>query len=335
MQISYGHIERCCLALIHGPRQNSESRRGAAGAGRLRIRAGRSRRRGRRNARRAGTRARAVATAGGSPGGGASCPELSPDTSWAIPARSATSAAAIRIGERHGLTRRTALARRRLAVDLADRGAIGPALRELDTARMSLDPHEQARSEVFRIGVLWLRRRLHRVARRHGARAEDAAPQPRSFLGGSTTPKPRRIARGAGRPQRGRAGSRPGPRPVRRASARRPPPSRWRVNWPASRTRAVTSPAAWRDSTRSTLMSSRPEPAPCTRSCARATLATAHLWTEALRSARSRAGNLQTIRARRPRGPAGSDPADPPGRRPGSGTCARPARTAIVRGATP
>ena len=63
--------------------------------------------------------------------------------------------AAIRIGMRHGLTRRTALARRRLAMDLADRGRIKAALRELDTARESLDPHEQARSEVFRIGVLW------------------------------------------------------------------------------------------------------------------------------------------------------------------------------------
>ncbi len=64
--------------------------------------------------------------------------------------------AAIRIGERHGLTRRTALARRRLAIDLADRGAIRSALRELDTAQASLDPHERARSEIFRIGVLWL-----------------------------------------------------------------------------------------------------------------------------------------------------------------------------------
>jgi len=53
--------------------------------------------------------------------------------------------AAIRIGMRHGLTRRTALARRRLAMDLADRGRIKAALRELDTARASLDPHEQAR----------------------------------------------------------------------------------------------------------------------------------------------------------------------------------------------
>ncbi len=63
--------------------------------------------------------------------------------------------AAIRIGTRHGLTRRTALARRRLAMDLADRGRIKAALRELDVARASLDPHERARSEVFRIGVLW------------------------------------------------------------------------------------------------------------------------------------------------------------------------------------
>jgi CHAT domain-containing protein len=62
---------------------------------------------------------------------------------------------AIRAGERHGLTRRTALARRRLALDLAGRGAITAALRELDLACAVLDPHEQARSEVFRIAVLW------------------------------------------------------------------------------------------------------------------------------------------------------------------------------------
>ncbi len=62
---------------------------------------------------------------------------------------------AVRSGERHGLTRRTALARRRLALDLAGRGAIAAAMRELDLARAALDPHEQARSEVFRIGVLW------------------------------------------------------------------------------------------------------------------------------------------------------------------------------------
>jgi hypothetical protein len=63
--------------------------------------------------------------------------------------------AAIRIGERHGLARRTALARRRLAMDLAGRGAIGRALGELDAAQAALDAHEQARSEVFRIGILW------------------------------------------------------------------------------------------------------------------------------------------------------------------------------------
>ncbi len=62
---------------------------------------------------------------------------------------------AVRSGERHGLTRRTALARRRLALDLAGRGAIRAALRELELARAELDDHEQARSEVFRIGVLW------------------------------------------------------------------------------------------------------------------------------------------------------------------------------------
>ena len=62
---------------------------------------------------------------------------------------------AVRSGERHGLTRRTALARRRLALDLAGRGAFTEAIRELELARAALDPHEQARSEVFRVGVLW------------------------------------------------------------------------------------------------------------------------------------------------------------------------------------
>lgn len=62
---------------------------------------------------------------------------------------------AVKVGERHGLTRRTALARRRLALDLAGRGAIAAAMRELELARVALDPHERARSEVFRIGVLW------------------------------------------------------------------------------------------------------------------------------------------------------------------------------------
>ncbi len=62
---------------------------------------------------------------------------------------------AVRSGERHGLTRRTALARRRLALDLAGRGAITAALRELELAYAALDAHEQARSEVFRVAVLW------------------------------------------------------------------------------------------------------------------------------------------------------------------------------------
>jgi CHAT domain-containing protein len=62
---------------------------------------------------------------------------------------------AVRTGERHGQTRRTALARRRLALDLAGRGAIAAATLELDLACAALDTHEQARSEVFRIAVLW------------------------------------------------------------------------------------------------------------------------------------------------------------------------------------
>jgi CHAT domain-containing protein len=62
---------------------------------------------------------------------------------------------AVRSGERHGLTRRTALARRRLALDLAGRGAITAAMRELELACAGLDRHERARSEVFRIAVLW------------------------------------------------------------------------------------------------------------------------------------------------------------------------------------
>jgi CHAT domain len=65
-----------------------------------------------------------------------------------------TTRAAIRIGERHGLARRTALVRRRLALDLAGRGDFSGALRELDIACAALDPHELARTEVFRIAVL-------------------------------------------------------------------------------------------------------------------------------------------------------------------------------------
>ena len=62
--------------------------------------------------------------------------------------------ASVRIADRNGLARRAALARRPLAACLAYAGAIGPALRELDTACASLDGLELARSEMFRIAVL-------------------------------------------------------------------------------------------------------------------------------------------------------------------------------------
>lgn len=62
---------------------------------------------------------------------------------------------AVRTGERHGLTRRTAMARRRLALDLASRGAVSAAMIELDLACAALNAHDRARSEVFRVGVLW------------------------------------------------------------------------------------------------------------------------------------------------------------------------------------
>ncbi len=61
---------------------------------------------------------------------------------------------AVRIGDRHGLARRAALARRPLAIYLAYSGAIGPALDELEAACAALDGLELARSEVFRIAVL-------------------------------------------------------------------------------------------------------------------------------------------------------------------------------------
>jgi CHAT domain-containing protein len=62
--------------------------------------------------------------------------------------------AAVRIADRHGLARRAALARRPLAIYLADTGAIGAALREIDTACAWPDEHERARAEVARIAVL-------------------------------------------------------------------------------------------------------------------------------------------------------------------------------------
>ncbi|MGO9957379.1 MAG: hypothetical protein ACLP50_15660, partial [Solirubrobacteraceae bacterium] len=61
--------------------------------------------------------------------------------------------AAVLLGERHGLHRRAALARRPLAVCLAYSGRIARALDEIDAAGAALDPHERARSEVFRIAV--------------------------------------------------------------------------------------------------------------------------------------------------------------------------------------
>ena len=64
--------------------------------------------------------------------------------------------AAVRLGERHGLRRRAALARRTLAGCLADAGAIDAALRAIDAAEASLDGVEVARSEVFRVGILHL-----------------------------------------------------------------------------------------------------------------------------------------------------------------------------------
>ncbi len=65
-----------------------------------------------------------------------------------------TTRAAVRIGDRYGLARRAAMARRRLALDLAGRGDFVTALRELATASAALDGHELARTEVFRIAVL-------------------------------------------------------------------------------------------------------------------------------------------------------------------------------------
>jgi CHAT domain len=62
--------------------------------------------------------------------------------------------AAVRVADRDGLARRAALARRPLAVYLAYRGEIDAALEELRAASAALDPHELARTEVFRLAVL-------------------------------------------------------------------------------------------------------------------------------------------------------------------------------------
>ena len=64
-----------------------------------------------------------------------------------------TARAAVRIAERHRLTDRAALARRRVAAVLEARGNTRAALRELDMASASMDAHELARTEVFRISA--------------------------------------------------------------------------------------------------------------------------------------------------------------------------------------
>jgi tetratricopeptide (TPR) repeat protein len=64
--------------------------------------------------------------------------------------------AAVRKGERLGLLRRAALARRPLAVRLAYSGAFTAAMRELDAAIASLDGLEIARTEVSRLAVFAL-----------------------------------------------------------------------------------------------------------------------------------------------------------------------------------
>ena len=64
--------------------------------------------------------------------------------------------AAVRIGDRHGLVQRAALARRLLAVCLAFRGEVTAGLHEIDAACATLDGLELARSEVFRITMLGL-----------------------------------------------------------------------------------------------------------------------------------------------------------------------------------
>ena len=118
---------------------------------------------------------------------------------------------AVRSGERHGLTRRTALARRRLALDLAGRGAITAALRELELACAALDPHEQARSEVFRIGVLWYAGTTTEPLAGTDAALAMLRQRGDAFWEGAAAPQPRRVARGARRDGRGRAGSDPRP----------------------------------------------------------------------------------------------------------------------------
>jgi hypothetical protein len=67
-----------------------------------------------------------------------------------------TARAAVRVAERHQLTDRAGLARRRVAAVLEARGDTRAALRELELASTSMDPHELARTEVFRISAQYI-----------------------------------------------------------------------------------------------------------------------------------------------------------------------------------
>ncbi len=64
-----------------------------------------------------------------------------------------TARTAVRVAERHRLTDRAGLARRRVAAVLEARGDARAALRELDLASASMGAHELARTEVFRLSA--------------------------------------------------------------------------------------------------------------------------------------------------------------------------------------
>jgi hypothetical protein len=64
-----------------------------------------------------------------------------------------TARTAVRVAERHRLSDRAGLARRRVAAVLEARGDPRAALRELDLASASMGAHELARTEVFRISA--------------------------------------------------------------------------------------------------------------------------------------------------------------------------------------
>lgn len=90
----------------------------------------------------------------------------------------ATVRAAVRVGERTGFVRRSAMARRNLAMYLAYAGKPAAAVREIEAAREALDGVDRARTEVHRIAVLHLAGRpaaelassaeALRTLRRHG-----------------------------------------------------------------------------------------------------------------------------------------------------------------------